>query len=447
MNPKTRPFIKRFVEQMSTISEWNNESLKQKQAAIKNLTWLSDNAIKLDPNKSIPEIAEWMARWYWRYAILKSAGKEIEEKAGGSSKLEDLIKNEAALGQLGRYNKKLDDFTKDGYPADLIADSAAGIGQGVSRIVQMYKVLTDFIVKNRDDKRILSALRGKEGKEGQADVPDNKKFPFKLKDEAGKDLSSHIVYNYINNIQGMLSDMEKLIKGVDLVIFPDKWRWADLQTSYCKYEGEAMRHCGNIGNISDDISIYALRTNPDEEAPVGVPVLTFTVAPNDKAIYEMKGNNNTTPGSQYWDKVIELLGARDKNGQYLVQILTGGAYGPGVDFNLNRLSLKQLQHLYKLNPQLVENQYIYDPDKLKPALSTLSKNFMKNNEQNQKLDPVKYKELLQSVGKSANDAENIQSNSKDTEDKSNQGDDENQLGESLNLLDRYLMIVESKYQR
>ena len=127
------------------------------------------------------------------------------------------------------------------------------------------------------------------------------------------------------------------------------WRWLTLGRGYCKQEGDAAGHCGNVGEKPGD-NIYSLR---DPENRVH---LTFII--NNGVLGEMKGRANNKPSPKYHPAIIELL--RSKN----VGSIMGGGYAPENNFELDDLPEETQQQLLKKKPYLNNPlKYVIQNDK------------------------------------------------------------------------------------
>jgi hypothetical protein len=115
------------------------------------------------------------------------------------------------------------------------------------------------------------------------------------------------------------------------------WKWLNLKRGFCRQEGDAAGHCGNIG-AKDDDNIFSLR---DPENRVH---LTFII--NNGILGEMKGRGNAKPSPKYHSPIIELL--KSKN----VGSIHGGGWDPTNNFALTDLPEETQKQLIKKKPFL-----------------------------------------------------------------------------------------------
>lgn len=115
------------------------------------------------------------------------------------------------------------------------------------------------------------------------------------------------------------------------------WKWVSLDTGFCKKEGEAGGHCGNISHSEGD-NILSLRDNNNRVH------LTFI---NNKGILgEMKGRGNAKPSSRYHPAIIKLLLSN------YIGSIRGGGYAPQNNFALTDLSPQEQEMIKKQKPMI-----------------------------------------------------------------------------------------------
>lgn len=121
--------------------------------------------------------------------------------------------------------------------------------------------------------------------------------------------------------------------GEVILAFPDGYKWLDLKRGYCRIEGKAGKHCGNVGQQSGD-TILSLR---DKKNYV---VLTFVL--NNGMLEEQKANANTKPSKKLHPYIMELL---------KLPIIKGIGEGRSIkdkDFQLKDLDNDQIKELIAL---------------------------------------------------------------------------------------------------
>ena len=114
-------------------------------------------------------------------------------------------------------------------------------------------------------------------------------------------------------------------EGEVLIEFPNGWKWLNLNRGFCREEGNAGGHCGNIGGIERGETILSLR---DPENHV---YLTFTLSRYGK-LKERKGVGNKKPDKSLHPYIVKLLL------HPIVQGIETSEYIPEKDFNLADLS-------------------------------------------------------------------------------------------------------------
>jgi hypothetical protein len=134
------------------------------------------------------------------------------------------------------------------------------------------------------------------------------------------------------------------------------WKWVNLNKRYCKQEGDAMGHCGNVAGKLDD-SILSLRD------PQNTPKLTFIV--NKGVLGETKGAGNSKPSAKYHPAIIELL-----KSDY-VKMIGGGGYMPDNNFQFKDLPENLQKEILTIKPNIndIVKKRIEEYDYLKEKLS------------------------------------------------------------------------------
>ena len=105
-------------------------------------------------------------------------------------------------------------------------------------------------------------------------------------------------------------------EGETVVELPNGWKWVMLSAAYCKKEGGAMGHCGNIAGANPNDRILSLRQPADGDN--WAAHLTFIWSPKAGTLGEMKGRSNSKPAKKYHDAIIQLLR------QDMITIILGG---------------------------------------------------------------------------------------------------------------------------
>ena len=130
-------------------------------------------------------------------------------------------------------------------------------------------------------------------------------------------------------------------EGETVVELPDGWKWVLLSSAYCRKEGKAMGHCGNVGPNAND-QVMSLREPADEGH--WTPHLTFIW--NNGELGEMKGRKNAKPSKKYHNFIVALLQ------QDMITTVRGGGYKPQNNFHLADLDVKTQLMLYVSKPSL-----------------------------------------------------------------------------------------------
>lgn len=139
-------------------------------------------------------------------------------------------------------------------------------------------------------------------------------------------------------------------EGDELLIpFQDGYGWWKLSRGYCKEEGDAMGHCGNVnGQYNSDERILSLRRAVEYKGQQHwEPHLTF-ILDGEGMLGEMKGRGNQKPAAKYHPYIIELLKHTD-----IVKGIKGGGYLPQNNFAFTDLPEKTQEELVALNPGLM----------------------------------------------------------------------------------------------
>lgn len=165
------------------------------------------------------------------------------------------------------------------------------------------------------------------------------------------DLSTQEVYNNLNEIYSLISDLEKLPKGNTIITLPDQSIWTLVNTDKCTVEGGLMKHCGNASPKPGD-KILSYRIPSKDLIGYHVPKLTFIYNTLSKSIGEMKGHANSKPDAKYHQAIIKLL----TSNALQIARLSGSGYAPERNFSLNDLSEKDFTTLCQQNPQLIKRQ-------------------------------------------------------------------------------------------
>jgi len=144
-------------------------------------------------------------------------------------------------------------------------------------------------------------------------------------------------------------------EGVDTLIeYPDGSEWVNLNTSYCKAEGDAMGHCGNAGSVSDDDTVLSYRTIEDIDGEkMWKPRLTFILNKKTGLLGETKGRANQPPAEKYHGVIVDLL-KHD-----FVKGIRGGGYLPENNFKLTDLPEELQEELVEEKPGLASIAYDY----------------------------------------------------------------------------------------
>lgn len=122
------------------------------------------------------------------------------------------------------------------------------------------------------------------------------------------------------------------------------------ETHLFTLKGNVVSHnCGNSGGVEGD-RLVSFRVPSKSIEGLHEPKLTFIYRPADKTMGEMKGFANNKPDESFHEAIVELF---SKPG--FVHHIRGEGYMAQNNFSLNDLSAKNLEKLYKANPELVVN--------------------------------------------------------------------------------------------
>jgi hypothetical protein len=147
------------------------------------------------------------------------------------------------------------------------------------------------------------------------------------------------------------ADEEEEAEQEVVIEFPDKFRWVNLNKSYCEKEGNAMGHCGNVeGKSRTSDRILSLR----EPKKVGKnlywePHTTFILMQGG-ILGEMKGKSNEKPEKKYHKYIIPLLKKKD----LIKGMNSSWGYMPESNFKLSDLTDEEQKQVYESNPLLFE---------------------------------------------------------------------------------------------
>ncbi len=145
-------------------------------------------------------------------------------------------------------------------------------------------------------------------------------------------------------------------EGETIAELPNGWKWVMLSAAYCRKEGEAMGHCGNMAVPKPDDRVLSLRQ--PAEGDNWSAHLTFIWNKNG-VLGEMKGRNNSKPSRKYHEAIIALLQ------QDMILIVAGGGYNPQNNFHLADLTPEQQLALYTEKPGL------FTTEGISPALNDM----------------------------------------------------------------------------
>ena len=160
-------------------------------------------------------------------------------------------------------------------------------------------------------------------------------------------------------IEKSMGKILPLREGRILINFSDGYYWTMLPTGQCELEGQAMAHCGNVGNKFERIlSLRNIDADGNPKAHLtfiwhqirypGEMSVPWPAAPNATRGYlgEMKGYANTKPAKKYHKHIIELLKLP------MIQLVVGGGYASQSNFSLEDLTHRQQKELYQEKPEL-----------------------------------------------------------------------------------------------
>lgn len=142
-----------------------------------------------------------------------------------------------------------------------------------------------------------------------------------------------------------------------IIEFPDGMVWFDLNRSSCRYEADAMGHCGNAHVNESDETVLSLREPVDEggrkikdkdkhDGNHWRPRLTFILNTKTGMLGEMKGRANTAPKKELHPYIIALLRSD------IVSGIVGGGYAPHENFSMDDLEPDVKESLIKEKPGL-----------------------------------------------------------------------------------------------
>ena len=144
-------------------------------------------------------------------------------------------------------------------------------------------------------------------------------------------------------------------EGEVLIEFPNGWKWLNLNRGYCRKEGDAGGHCGNIGGGERNESILSLR---DSENHV---YLTFTLS-NSGNLMERKGVGNRKPDKSLHPYIVKLLL------HPIVHGLGVGHFAQENDFKLEDLSP---EHRFILRDKMADYLLTFDNDSSKLSIELM----------------------------------------------------------------------------
>lgn len=174
---------------------------------------------------------------------------------------------------------------------------------------------------------------------------------LKYTDDNGRDRTTRQVYDDLNAIYSLISDLEKLPVGEPVLKFQDGSQWALVDTATCKIEGGLMKHCGNANPKNGD-KILSYRVASQEIEGKHQPKLTFIYNTVGRYVGEMKGFANQKPDVKYHPYIVALLSSPNID----IDHVQGGGYAPERNFSLNDLDEKNFLQLCRANPKLIERQ-------------------------------------------------------------------------------------------
>lgn len=123
------------------------------------------------------------------------------------------------------------------------------------------------------------------------------------------------------------------------ITYPDGWYWINLNTSHSIDEANNMGHCGkDAGKI-----LFSLRDDKKQSH------ITASYSIEEKALYQIKGRNNSKPKKIYHEKIVDMI----TNNKYEVKFLKNATYRPDLDFNLQDLSENMTKEIIRRKPSLL----------------------------------------------------------------------------------------------
>ena len=154
------------------------------------------------------------------------------------------------------------------------------------------------------------------------------------------------LYNEIAGIEEEWKESRKqevVVQPDDRIIIDYGERaWVLLDRGFCRAEGDAMGHCGNVeAHPGDRILSFRTKVNDMRQKPH----LTF-ILDSDGFLGEMKGRANEKPSSKYHPYIIDLL-KRD-----FIKGIKGGGYAPEYNFSMDDLDENTRKQLIELKPEL-----------------------------------------------------------------------------------------------
>lgn len=128
----------------------------------------------------------------------------------------------------------------------------------------------------------------------------------------------------------------------------DGFVWFDLERPYCKQEGDAMGHCGNVSGGPGE-TILSLRQKQKISGETWwKPVATFILHKNSGNLGQMKGYGNDKPSPKYHKYIVPLLLDRRIHG------IQRGEYLPENDFSIDDLSPELQKKVLDKKPELAD---------------------------------------------------------------------------------------------
>lgn len=131
---------------------------------------------------------------------------------------------------------------------------------------------------------------------------------------------------------------------VKMLDFGNGWAWWNLNRTYCKREGKAMGHCGNVPSAKVGDRILSLRKDMGDGN--FRPSLTFILHGNGY-LGEMKGRANEKPNPKYHDMIMALLLQPEIAG------CSSGGYAAHQNFSLLDLPRDKMELLRQKKPELL----------------------------------------------------------------------------------------------